>query len=568
RISGEIRKDAQVSVAGLSTKEGLLITGGYLSAHSLFDSRGVVWENVDEPISEMCISRDERSLAASPSNIIKLLDISTGRETRRFVDHSSAVTSISSFSRSPYQWISGDDEGVCRISDARRHPSTLIALRQSRPVRCAYSSPDDSLIVIGDDACLQVYDMRQRKLLSRFIHSTIGVAFHPGERLMATFGDESIIRYWDLDLLDLVSQSEPYDERIVNAHFSFEGESLIVCSSEGVRSLSWEPCTLEWSHSFSTPSSLLSSLLDKDDQLRLVMSHPLTNTITLLSSPLKEMESRTNHSECDEWSNQISPVLQFLPSPQTSSSASNDVIFLPSRNEEERSLRVLSHPQAIQSNTSNSKSQVSTANKLTISQTSRVTLEDEKKKKNDERKGSLKRKEKKSSAEIVSLVDMDHSIVMDDLNGATSNLRALKESFRKGNLHQVMETWNRDRNGAVLSALCRQCTYRNLWNLSLSVLILPHLSSLLTSVHRELRGSAICALSSIVNAVGDLVNTMTRNFAPSPIGVDIAAEDRMNMCNSIEKELVLIQLREDEMGRVMSAEERTQLAAILALLPS
>ncbi|KAF8368133.1 hypothetical protein PRIPAC_85962 [Pristionchus pacificus] len=568
----EITKESSESVAGLSIKEDLLITGATLKAHSLSHAGVLVWSHGDETVDHMFVSRDERSLAASSSNIIKLLDISAGRETRRLVDHNCGVTSISSFSRSPYQWLSGDDEGVCRVSDVRRHPSTLIALRQSRPVRCAYSSPDDSLIVIGDDSCLQLYDMRQRKLLSRFIHSTMGVAFHPGERLMASFGDESIIRYWDLDTLECVSQSEPFNERIINAHFSFQGESLIVCSSDGVRSLSWEPCSLEWNFPHHTPSSLMYSHLDKDDKIRLIISDPLTNTIKVLSSTLIQMESSINDRKDDDEIEDVSRSLELLSSPLSPVSSplpctnNTDVMLLNNEDEEERSLRVVSQSPIFQSTVTKSSS--SNTNKLPKT-TCRMTNDDEKRRKMDERKGSMKKaKDGKTSVDIMSMIDMEHSSVMDDLNASYSSLRGAKDAFRRGNLPQVLETWIRDRNAAILCALCRQCTYRNRWNLSLSLSILPHLPIILTSIHRELRGSALFALSSIVNAVGDVVSSMTRNGVPNSIGVDIAAEDRLRMCNSIEKELVLIQLRENDMIKVMSDDEKAQLSAIIALFPS
>lgn len=565
-IEFESRNESSVSIAGISVKEALLITGCSLKAHSLAGTGLVTWGNGEELVNHLSISRDERSLATSSSNVIKLLDLGSGRETRRMVDHKSGVTCISSFSRSPYQWISGDDEGVCRISDARRHPSTLITLRQSRPVRCVYSSPDDSLIVIGDDSSLQLYDLRQRQLLSRFIHSTTGVAFHKGERLMASFGDESVVRYWDLDTLECVSQSEPFIERLVDAHFSFQGDSLVVCSADRVRCLTWEPCTVEWSHVLPSPSSVLSSHLDQDDKLRIITTDPLNN-IKVFASPLTQMESLSRGSNCEDLANEVSPVEEFQSNTVSFASPNADVILLNTRNQEERSLRVVSHSPQLHSTPSTSKSSVSNTNKLTKA-TSRLNLEDEKKKKVEERKSSMKRKEGKSSVDIMSMIDMDHSSVMDDLNGAASSLRAIKDAFRRGNLVQVIEAWTRDRNAAVLSAFCRQCCCRNRWNLSLSLAVLPHLPLLLSSIHRELRGSAIFALSSIVNAVGELVHNITRNGVPSAIGVDVAAEDRLRMCKSIEKELVLIQLRENEIMKVMGDDERTQFTAILALFPT
>ncbi|GMT00547.1 hypothetical protein PENTCL1PPCAC_22721, partial [Pristionchus entomophagus] len=562
-ISGEILNENPVSVAGISIKEELLITGGLLKAYSISGAGVEVWSHNEETMDHVCISRDDRSLAASSSNIIKLLDIASGRETRRLVDHSSGVTCISSFSRSPYQWISGDDEGVARVSDARRHPSTLIALRQSRPVRCAYSSPDDSLIVIGDDSCFNIYDMRQRKLLSRFIHSTIGVCFHPGERLMSSFGGEGIIRYWDLDTLECVSQSEPFNDTISDAHFSFQGESLIVCSSDRVRCLSWEPCTLEWSHHIS--STLISSHLDKDDKLRLIVSDSHTNMIKVLSSPLSQMESLLTGEKYEEVMKEATPVIE-IPSSSHFQSPNNDVMFLCTRKDEERSIKVVSHSPTLQSTPS--KSSTSSINRLTKA-TSRMNLDDEKKRKFEERKGSLKRKEGKSSVDIMSMIDEDHPSVIDDLNGASLSLRGIRDAFRRGNIQQVIDVWTRDRNMALLSTLCRQCTYRNKYSLSLSLTILPHLTLLLSSIHRELRASAILALTAIMNSIGDLVNTMTRgNGMPNSIGVDVAAEDRMRMCKSIEKELVLLQLRENDMLKVMSDDERAQISSILALFPS
>ncbi|GMT28457.1 hypothetical protein PFISCL1PPCAC_19754, partial [Pristionchus fissidentatus] len=555
----EIIQDKIPSVARLSVKESVLITGNPLKAYSIVDNLNapVIWSSSESEgrAEHVSISRDERSLAYSTSNVIKLLDLSSGRETRRLLDGRGIVTCVSSFSRSPYQWISGDDEGVCRVSDARRHPSTLISLRQSRPVRCTYSSPDDSLIVIGDDTSLQLYDLRQRKLLSRFIYSTSGVSFHPGERLMAGFGDEGVIRYWDLDTLECVSQSEPFHDRIIDAHFSHLGDSLIVCSSDRIRGLSWEPCTLEWSDTLPTSSSLLSSHLDREDRLRLITVNQHSESIQILMSPLIEMEKRFKgvNRTCiaiDDGS----PVLDDSYSPLSIASPSNDQILLNSPHVD-RSLKIILPPaQPISSTTNKS-----------IKANCRPTLDDDKRRKIEERKGSVKRKEEKSSVDIASMIDLDHGSVMEALNGLWTSMRGIKDACRRGNVQQAIDMCVRDRNTAALCVICRDVTMGNGWNVFLSLCVLPHLP--LSSNHRELRSSALSSLSSIVTGVGDLVNTMTKNGAPLGIGVDVAAEERLTMCRAIKKELVLIQLRENDMMRVMSEDERTQLSVILALFP-
>lgn len=43
-----------------------------------------------------------------------------------------------------------------------------------------------------------------------------------------------------------------------------------------------------------------------------------------------------------------------------------------------------------------------------------------------------------SSIDILSIIDMDHSFVLDHLNGASTSLRGIKEAFRKGLIPQVL----------------------------------------------------------------------------------------------------------------------------------
>uniref|UniRef100_A0A1I7XH82 WD_REPEATS_REGION domain-containing protein n=1 Tax=Heterorhabditis bacteriophora TaxID=37862 RepID=A0A1I7XH82_HETBA len=166
------------------------------------------------------LSTDERNLAISCGDLIKLIDLSKGRELRNLTSHTLAVKALCPRKTSIYSWISGSLDSSWIQWDTRCHPANVLSARTMGPVRCVEISPDDIILAVGTDSALQLYDIRNRSCLAQFTTSSHGVSFHSAQRMIATYGLDKIVRFWCLDQLECVSQSDAFESEIRGVQFA------------------------------------------------------------------------------------------------------------------------------------------------------------------------------------------------------------------------------------------------------------------------------------------------------------------------------------------------------------
>uniref|UniRef100_A0A914CA02 Katanin p80 subunit C-terminal domain-containing protein n=1 Tax=Acrobeloides nanus TaxID=290746 RepID=A0A914CA02_9BILA len=136
---------------------------------------------LDEKARCLRLSKDQRYLAAA-SHAISIVDLEKGMNIRQLVGHDNWVTGICEHRFNSYIW--------------------------------ATVSAD-----------LTVIDL----------------SFHPEEYLMAATSEDKIIRFWDLESRECVSQSHPFETVVKRILFEPTGRHLIAASNKNLTATRWEP---------------------------------------------------------------------------------------------------------------------------------------------------------------------------------------------------------------------------------------------------------------------------------------------------------------------------------------
>ncbi|KJH52990.1 hypothetical protein DICVIV_00859 [Dictyocaulus viviparus] len=233
--------------AVLSTRSRCIFVANPLKVYSLSK---VESETPHIPISChvdcLRLNADERNIAIASNDVIKLIDLCRGHEIRNLSGHSLTVQALTPRWSSVYSWVSGSLDSSWIVWDSRSHPANLLQGRTTGPVRCVEMSPDDIILAVGTDSSLQLYDIRMRCCLKQFHSSTFGAAFHPSQRMIATYGLEKVVRFWCLDELMSVAMSDVFPTEIQCAKFanvSSYGDPVLVASTDHVmKTLTSEPC--------------------------------------------------------------------------------------------------------------------------------------------------------------------------------------------------------------------------------------------------------------------------------------------------------------------------------------
>lgn len=130
-----------------------------------------------------------------------------------------------------------------------------------------------------------------------------GLRFNPIEYALATCSADRVLRAWDIDTQECISQSLPLEQETERMLFTECGTHLIAGSATQLHSFRWEPFEQVHQTAVQRPSALLHPMADvannsnskqpalldlslhADSLLQLVFEQP-TRTLKLLSNPL------------------------------------------------------------------------------------------------------------------------------------------------------------------------------------------------------------------------------------------------------------------------------------------
>ncbi|CAI4221229.1 unnamed protein product [Auanema sp. JU1783] len=200
------------------------------------------------PVDCLRLSRDERNLAVSTSTQIKLIDLNTHREIRNLPSMNTLpIKTVCPTRSSIYSWVSGSLDSSWTLWDTRCHPANVLHGRVNGPIKCLDVSPNDALLAVGTASSFHLFDIRNRQPARIFPCSAVGVQFNPVQMMLATYGMDRIVRFWCLDQMECVSQSDALSSNIKGIAFSGERDDpendyLLAATDTELRMLTWEPC--------------------------------------------------------------------------------------------------------------------------------------------------------------------------------------------------------------------------------------------------------------------------------------------------------------------------------------
>ncbi|OZC12660.1 hypothetical protein X798_00291 [Onchocerca flexuosa] len=282
-----------------------------------------------------CISlaHDERNFAYAISSAIKLMDLQTGREMRTLVGHNGRINAITQSNRSIYMWASSATDCTVTLWDTRQHPANVLVRRFDRPTNCLCYSPNDAFIALGSDH-LYLMDPRVKEYRSLPSSSQVlHVCFHPSEYLLATGSEDRLVRFWDIDTEECVSQSDPADGMLREVTFHNDGSALLTLTDHKCSAISWEP--FEMLGQCIVPQTDYSlNLATSDSEIFVLGRSVLLSSLSLLMVPYAKLLAQKEALENEDRGNKLKAGDKVEDLSDPSGNELEDELLL----EEERSL--------------------------------------------------------------------------------------------------------------------------------------------------------------------------------------------------------------------------------------
>jgi WD40 repeat protein len=221
--------------------------GKYLASVSA-DLKILLWDTVDyqivqqleghsEDIRYVQFSHDSKYMAtASYDGSVLLWDTERWEAVHQLKGHSDYVRSVA-FSRDDQYIASASKDDSIRIWDTTNGQIINILKQHSKPVHSVdYSSIGKFLVSGSYDKTICVWDIASWKLLAQFkAHAWIRfIKFSPKEQLIASAGDDNIIRLWDIkNLEEITSPLVGHYNSVLALDFSPQGHLLASAGGDG-----------------------------------------------------------------------------------------------------------------------------------------------------------------------------------------------------------------------------------------------------------------------------------------------------------------------------------------------
>lgn len=573
------------------------------------------------PVDCISLSRDERSVAYGTTTVVKLFDVCTGREVRTLIGHSGRVNTIVQSSRTIYVWASASSDCTIQMWDTRMHPASILMRRLDRSANCARFSPDDAFIALGSDH-VYMLDFRTRNLRSLNSPSQVSnICFHPSEYLLAASSDDRLVRFWDIDSGECVSQSEPADGLLRAISFHPGGSALFTLTDRRCGAISWEPfdilgqCSLnscERALALAVCSSevyvLGRSLSQNSLNVQLASVNDLLNEKLAseeLLEPILQKESKAEKDEAISWGGAAeTPVEEpddesaFMPTRTLARTPPPQPFTLPA-SEETFVVSVLNsvpspaRPASLKtrpvggntrngtksSNAQNFAGKHSRTLPLSFKSTSGSRLAStsttsdhhlQRKRSERENKGNRPQQTSEGNTEtygeewLLGDISQEHAKLLPLLEQRKNFLGSLLQCWRTRGTEAAIQEAGRFGDTSVLFELITALNHSPaVWNLSLCSAVLPHINSLVASKHENYVEVALAALRTVISGYGNLIRMGTQQM--SSIGVDITAEERHAKCIRCVQLLTEMRVKASILSDKMNSRHTREFTALMEI---
>jgi serine/threonine-protein kinase len=188
-------------------------------------------------IETVAVSADNRLILSSGyDNTVRLWDMRTGKEIRRFVGHKGLVHGLA-FTADSKRVVTSGSDGTVRLWEV----ATAKEIRQlpghKGAVRCLALSSDDKLLLTGGgDKTLRLWEVDTGKEVRRMeapAAAVLAVAFAPDGRHALSGGGEAIVSYWDVQTGKVVHRLEVPHDSVLSVALSHGGQKALAGTRGG-----------------------------------------------------------------------------------------------------------------------------------------------------------------------------------------------------------------------------------------------------------------------------------------------------------------------------------------------
>uniref|UniRef100_A0A914Y225 Uncharacterized protein n=1 Tax=Panagrolaimus superbus TaxID=310955 RepID=A0A914Y225_9BILA len=203
--------------------------------------------------SQMKLSNNERFLALA-SDIVDLMDLERAKVVRQFTEHTNTITGICNENSSPHIWATVGMDKTMRIFDSRQHPGQILCIRNDYRHRCITYAPNSQMLFCGGENIF-IFDIRANSEFNsiKTSNQVLDICCHPFDCVVLGCTDDRMIKVWDIDTKECLTQSFPFESQPQKVLFEEDGNAVITCTSEKLFTCGWEPFNvisqIEWSKS-------------------------------------------------------------------------------------------------------------------------------------------------------------------------------------------------------------------------------------------------------------------------------------------------------------------------------
>ncbi|KAI1711061.1 con80 domain of katanin domain-containing protein [Ditylenchus destructor] len=258
----------------------------------------------------------ERFLALT-SDSLSIFDLEKESVIREFHEHNGSVTDVAWHRVSNYSLATVGTDSTLRMWDVRSHPAQVSIRRVQRPFRCLQYSPDCSFIACAGET-ITIFDVNNTQTPVQIACGSpiTQLCFNPAECLLASASEDRLVRFWDVDTGECVTQSLPFESLVYRMEFHPEGKYLIVITATYISCIKWEPFEmLSQTKRNEVASTVLDMMINKEKLMQLTSASAGDglSSVKLTSISLTQLEKCITPSQTH--SDLIIPSYDAAPLP-------------------------------------------------------------------------------------------------------------------------------------------------------------------------------------------------------------------------------------------------------------
>jgi katanin p80 WD40 repeat-containing subunit B1 len=402
-----------------------------------------------------------------------------------------------------------------KIWDIRKKGCIQTYKGHSKGINTIHFSPDGRWVISGGaDGLVKLWDLTAGKLLHDFAHhedAITALEFHPHEFLLATGSKDCTVKFWDLETFEIVSSSDSDSSIVKSLSFSPDGECLFSASNDCLRVWGWEP--IRCFESLDVSWNDISDMQVSSDQLvccSIVPSQSISiwmlnpQKIRPLSKEIFLVDSSTNSTRLSLDNSKTSEALKEI----NNSSQQLDEQPKQKPNEE----RITSDQQ---------KAKERENTKIASFPEKPIGIDP-----NDFIKSASK------GNDIIEELMKPHTTLCNVMNSRLSSIKVIRNIWAKSDAKEAIDVLGKLNDPAVVVDILNVLLglEKNIFSLDICNSLLPILGDLLLSQYDEHTITSLKTISILGSSFGTTIRGTLD--APSPLGVDLSREERLEKCKS------------------------------------